>query len=485
MSHVTTPAARPNAGVVIRRATADDATAIRRIVYAARLNPTGLDWRRFLVAGVGDALGPVAGVGQIKPHYDGSHELASLAVTTAYRGQGIGAALIRTLLAGETGTVYLLCAGRLVGYYARFGFSRAEPHSLPPYFRRVYRLTQVAGVLAPRGWAGVAIMRRDATTNERSTMVLSTVREPGNRPDFRPYGIDSHWLTQDPARRTLLVVLAHPDDESFGNGGTLARYAAEGVAIHYACATRGECGTVDPALLAGGGGVGALRTQELLCAAGALGLAGVHFLGYRDSGMPHSPDNGHPEALVQAPLERVTGQVVALIRALRPQVVLTFAPYGGYGHPDHIHIHEATVPAFHAAGDPARYSEQLSAGLTPWTPAKLYFPTFGGALLRLSIVSTRLRGGNPRRFGENADINLVRALNRRTPVTTTIDSRRYLARKDAAWRCHRSQRGVQPQMLRAVPPLRRRLVGIERYTRAVPAWTGGPLEYDFFSDIGD
>lgn len=476
------PAARP-APFIIRRATAADAATIRRIVYAARLNPTGLDWRRFLVAVGGDATGPVVGVGQIKPHRDGSRELASLAVIPAHRGQGIGAALVRALLAGEPGTVLLMCAGRLASYYERFGFRPAEPRNLPPYFRRVYRLTRLIGAIAPRVNGAIAILRHDPINTERSTMSSSTTAAPLNAPDFRPYGIDSHWLNTETARRRLLVVLAHPDDESFGNGGTLARYAAEGVAIHYACATRGECGTVDPALLVGGESVGTLRTRELLCAARALGLASVHFLGYRDSGMPNSPDNEHPDAFVRASLERVSGQVVALIRALRPQVVLTFAPYGGYGHPDHIHIHEATVPAFHAAGDPARYAEQVAAGLAPWTPTKLYFPTFGGTLLRLTIATTRLRGGNPRRFGANADINLVRALNRRTPVTTVIDARRYLTHKDAAWRCHGSQRGVQPKILRAVPPLRRRIVGIERLTRAVPTWSDGPLEQDLFADV--
>ena len=101
----------------------------------------------------------------------------------------------------------------------------------------------------------------------------------------------------------------------------LNRYVGQGVAVHYACATRGECGTVAPAMLDGYADVAALRTAEQECAARALGLAAVHFLGHRDSGMTGTPDNDHPAALVQAPLERVAGQLTALIRALRPQVV--------------------------------------------------------------------------------------------------------------------------------------------------------------------
>src|SRR5689334_4880457 len=115
------------------------------------------------------------------------------------------------------------------------------------------------------------------------------------------YAIDSLWLSRAPARRTLLVVYAHPDDESFGNAGTIIRYSRAGVAVHYACATRGECGTVAPGLLAGYADIAELRSAELACAAQELGLAAVHYFGYRDSGMPDAADNQHPAALVQAP----------------------------------------------------------------------------------------------------------------------------------------------------------------------------------------
>ena len=101
--------------------------------------------------------------------------------------------------------------------------------------------------------------------------------------------------------KTLLVILAHPDDESFGPGGTLAKYAREGVAVHYLCGTRGESGTVDAALLNGFANVAELRTSELMCAAKELELAGVHFLGYRDSGMVGTNDNQLTESLYAAP----------------------------------------------------------------------------------------------------------------------------------------------------------------------------------------
>ena len=169
----------------------------------------------------------------------------------------------------------------------------------------------------------------------------------------------------------LLAVLAHPDDESFGMGGTLALYAQRGVAAYLVCATRGEAGSMDADCLDGFNDISERREFELRCAAQELGLTEVHFLGYRDSGMPGSPDNQHPQALVAAPLEEVVAKVAHYIRLLRPQVVLTFDPIGGYRHPDHIAIHQATVRAFQTAGDPAMYPDDLP----PYQPQKLYYHT--------------------------------------------------------------------------------------------------------------
>ncbi|MBP9675674.1 MAG: PIG-L family deacetylase, partial [Anaerolineaceae bacterium] len=154
-----------------------------------------------------------------------------------------------------------------------------------------------------------------------------------------------------PEKKVLLAVLAHPDDETFGTGGSLAHYAKQGVEVHLVCATRGEVGEVDSELMGEFKSIGELRENELRCAAGYLGLAGVHFLGYRDSGMAGSPDNHHPQALAAADIDKVMADVVHYIRLLKPQVVITFDPIGGYMHPDHIAIHKATDKAFYAAAD--------------------------------------------------------------------------------------------------------------------------------------
>ena len=126
--------------------------------------------------------------------------------------------------------------------------------------------------------------------------------------------------------KRLLAVVAHPDDETFGMGGTLAYYADQGVDVHLICATRGEVGEVEPERLTGYDSIADLREHELRCAAAILGIKQIHFLGYRDSGMPGSPDNEHPQALVQAPLEKVAGEIIHIMRQVRPQVVLTFDP---------------------------------------------------------------------------------------------------------------------------------------------------------------
>ena len=159
-------------------------------------------------------------------------------------------------------------------------------------------------------------------------------------------------ISVDDKNKTILSVLAHPDDESFGMGGTLALYATRGAAVHLVCATRGEVGEVGPEYLRDYASIGELREAELRCASGHLGLAGVYFMDYRDSGMPGSPDNQHPQALAAQPLEQVAACVAQYIRKIRPQVVLTFDPIGGYYHPDHVAIHKATVQGLRAGWRP-------------------------------------------------------------------------------------------------------------------------------------
>jgi LmbE family N-acetylglucosaminyl deacetylase len=277
--------------------------------------------------------------------------------------------------------------------------------------------------------------------------------------------------------RRLLAVLAHPDDESFGPGGTLALYASRGVDVHLICATSGEAGEVQPELLEDYDHVQQLRLDELRCAAEILGLNDLHLLGYRDSGMPGSPDNLHPEALAAAPVDEVAGRITTLIRQIRPQVILTFDPQGGYRHPDHIAVHHATVSAFHAAGDPSTFSD----GLPPFRPQKLYYHVLSQRFLRWVVLILPLFRMDPRRWGRNADIDLVEITSQSYPVHARIKIRSVLDAKGKAAACHKSQSG--PPASGLLGWLIRLSAGHETFMRAHPPAPEGLRERDLFEGI--
>ncbi len=272
--------------------------------------------------------------------------------------------------------------------------------------------------------------------------------------------------------RTLLAVFAHPDDESFGPGGTLAKCAAEGVAVHLICATLGEAGESDTPELGECEDLPCRREQELRCAADILGLAEVHLLGYRDSGMAGSPANQHPRALMQADPDVLAGQVADLMRRLRPQVALTFDPFGGYGHPDHIAMHRATVAAY----------ERLPEGERP---QKLYFTTLSRTTLRWIVRLMPLFGVDPAAMGKNRDINLRAALEHGLPMTTRVDISAYYKVKQRAGECHSSQLSGPGSFWGRLPQwLVRRWRSTETFYRAVPPFQRGErVERDLFAAI--
>lgn len=239
--------------------------------------------------------------------------------------------------------------------------------------------------------------------------------------------------------KKILAVLAHPDDESFGLGGTLALYAKRGYETYYVCATRGEAGTVDEEHLNGFKDTAELRTHELMNAAKHLGLKEVFFLGYRDSGMPGMEENDHPDAQIQHPVEEVAGKVVKYIRKLKPDVVITFDPIGGYRHPDHIHIHKATVMAFANSDDASFYPE---AG-EPFKPSALYFQVFPRWFLRVMTRLMPLLGKDPTKWGRNGDINLKELAEVDFPVHVRVDIRPVSEEKRLASAAHASQGGIQ------------------------------------------
>jgi LmbE family N-acetylglucosaminyl deacetylase len=239
--------------------------------------------------------------------------------------------------------------------------------------------------------------------------------------------------------KTLLAVLAHPDDESFGLGGTLALYARRGYNTYYLCATRGEAGTVDEEHLRGFSSTAEMRTDELMRAAKHLGLKDVFFLGYRDSGMPGTEENKHPDAQINHSIDEVAGRVVRYIRELKPDVVLTHDPIGGYKHPDHIHIHKATKLAFEKADDTSFHPE---AG-PPFKPRALYYQVFSRTLLRVMVRLMRLFGKDPTKFGRNGDVNLLELADVDFPIHVRLNIRPVRDIKINASAQHASQGGTQ------------------------------------------
>ena len=277
--------------------------------------------------------------------------------------------------------------------------------------------------------------------------------------------------------KCLLAVLAHPDDESFGPGGTLALYAQEGVAVHLICATRGEVGEIPPEMQLNAEETARLREEELRCAAAQLGLTAVHILGYRDSGMSGSSDNSHPDALAAAPMAEVAGKVAHLMRQIRPQVVITHDPIGGYRHPDHIAIHKAAVEAFNSV------REETEGASTPLKSRlqKLYYHTFPRRFLRIIVRLLPIFGKNPRKFGRNEDIDLLDISLVDYPIHARIDFRRVADSKEKASACHQSQQGPSSGGLFGV--LMRLFSGPETFSRAYPPAPDKLRERDLFDGV--
>ena len=279
--------------------------------------------------------------------------------------------------------------------------------------------------------------------------------------------------------KTILAVLAHPDDESFGLGGTLALYASKGYDTYLVCATRGEVGTVDEEYLNGFKDIAELRTEELTRAAKHLGLKEVFFLGYRDSGMPGTDDNKHPDAQINHPIAEVAGHIVKYIRDLKPDVVITFDPIGGYKHPDHIHVHQATLLAFEKADDPNFHPEAGS----PFKPRALYYQVFPRWFLKWMTRLLSLTGKDPTKWGRNGDINLKELAEVEFPVHVRLDIRSVSEIKKQAGAQHASQGGVG--MRRGLMGFVSRVFGEkEDYMRAYPPVNGRfRRKHDLFDGI--
>lgn len=228
---------------------------------------------------------------------------------------------------------------------------------------------------------------------------------------------------------TLLVALAHPDDETFGSGGLMARAVEEGHRVVIVCATRGEVGEIADPALATPETLGAVREAELRSAARALGVGDVRVLGHRDSGMAGTPENEHPQALLNADPETVVGQLVREIRDVRPDVVVTFEPGGIYGHPDHMVISQRVTAAVEraAAGD---------GDGTPHRVARLYYIAVPRSVVRMFKDFAEQSGAQ---WGAGMDVD---AAPDDSEITARVDVTPWIERKKAAVLAHATQEGT-------------------------------------------
>jgi mycothiol S-conjugate amidase len=237
----------------------------------------------------------------------------------------------------------------------------------------------------------------------------------------------------------LLAVHAHPDDEASKGAGTVAKYTDEGIRCVLVCCTGGEAGDIlnpsadTPEIREN---LAEIRTAELRASVDAIGYDALYMLGYHDSGMPDTDTNARPDNFANAPLDEAVGRLVRIIRAERPQVIVTYAEDREfYPHPDHIRVHEVSVPAFDAAGDPDRYPD---AG-EPWQPSKLYY--MGWSRRRVEALhEAHLRLGHESPFDRWFERDFPDHDDR---FTTHIDVGDYLDRRRAALLAHRTQ--VDPE----------------------------------------
>lgn len=241
-------------------------------------------------------------------------------------------------------------------------------------------------------------------------------------------------------RLRLMAVHAHPDDESSKGAGTYARYAAEGVRVVVVSCTGGESGDIlNPEVEAvprAHWDLPGLRRQEMAEAAAILGIE-HRWLGYRDSGLPADGERPDPLGFAAVDLEIPVFPLVRLVRAERPQVLVTYDERGGYPHPDHIGAHRVSVRAIEAAADPGYHPE---AG-APWQVAKLYYERIFNHERAEAVYAAGLRT-DPARVRQLAD--WIGSRERPSwAATTHVPVADFLDIRDAALRAHRSQVGAE------------------------------------------
>lgn len=289
--------------------------------------------------------------------------------------------------------------------------------------------------------------------------------------------------------RRLLLVHAHPDDECIATGGTMASYAADGVRVTLVTCTLGEEGEIllpELSHLASDqeDALGEHRRGELAAAMAELGVTDFRLLGgpgrYRDSGMMGTPSNDRPDCFWRADLLDAATELVPVIREVRPQVVVTYDDFGGYGHPDHIQAHRVAHYAVTLAASPT-FRRDLGPA---WQVAKVYWTAFPRSIIRSGIEALKARGVENDFTAMDPD-NIPFACDDDL-VTTAIDTERHLPNKMAALKAHGTQVTVDGGFFALADSVGTQAFGTEYYRLAVgtpaPA-DGARFETDLFAGI--
>ena len=268
---------------------------------------------------------------------------------------------------------------------------------------------------------------------------------------------------QDLNHLSVLGCFAHPDDEGFGSGGSLAMFTSRGAQVTLVCATNGDVGEISDPSLATPDTLHEVRQEELREAMKVTGIQDVRFLGYRDSGMDGTSDNNHPRSLYQAPTDEVAGQIVEVIREVRPSVIITHDPTGGYGHPDHLAVHRGTTEAFKAAGDANFTGPDTSREQQVWVPSFLYYVCFPRRNFR-KMWQTMIDLGIEPPFA-SLEVDTIGSPDE--AVTTTIDVTPYVEIKTDSLARHRTQMDPNGAFAQLPNDLMNEMMSTEYFTFAV------------------
>jgi LmbE family N-acetylglucosaminyl deacetylase len=267
----------------------------------------------------------------------------------------------------------------------------------------------------------------------------------------------------------LMTILAHPDDETFGMAGTLRRATSAGRPVAVVCATRGEAGEIADPALATKETLGAVRERELRRAMAVVGVEDVRFLDYLDGRLP------------EADAEEAVAKIVRHVLAFRPDVVVTFAANGGYGHVDHMAIHRLTLAALKAADDPARIVNQA-----PHRIKKLYYTGTSRERMAARRAQARREGRDYTPGGNVATIGFEAMGTPEAEITTRVVlSDEEFAAKMRAVRTHATQLPADNPWMTLAPDALRAFMGVESF-QLIPLLSTGEYavpEDDLFAGL--